>query len=101
MLAGVAIAVSGLFLPLACTEAFHRDGPVISVCASYFTALRGSILPDNWPVENGLWVVAATSLVGLAVAAFAVFQGAEVVVQSAGAGRSRAADCRGGCDLAE
>ncbi len=74
MLAGVAIAVSGLFLPLACTEAFHRDGPVISVCASYFTALRGSILPDNWPVENGLWVVAATSLVGLAVAAFAVFK---------------------------
>ncbi len=74
MLIGSAIAVTGLFLPLACTEAFHRDGPVISVCASYFTDVSGGIFRDNWPVEDGRWVVAATGLVVLAVAVFAVFK---------------------------
>ncbi len=74
MLVGAVIAVSGLFLPLACTEAFHRDGPVIGVCAGYFTDVSGSIFPDNWPVEHGRWVVAATGLAVLAVALFAVFR---------------------------
>ncbi len=73
MLLGAALAVGALFLPLACTEAWHRDGPVISVCASYFTDLSGSIFPDNWPVESGYWVVAATALTVAATVFFALF----------------------------
>ncbi len=75
MVVGVAIAVGGLFLPLACTDATQRGPPqVINVCASYFTDVSGSIFPDNWPVEHGVWVVAAAGLAVFAVAAFAVFR---------------------------
>ena len=75
MLVGVAIAVSGLFLPLACADAGQRGPPhTINVCASYFTDVSGSIFPDNWPVENGLWVVGAAGLAVVAVALFAVFR---------------------------
>lgn len=75
MLVGVAIAVGGLFLPLACTDAAQRGPPqVISVCASYFTDVSGSIFHNNWPVENGLWVVIATGVAVLAVSAFAVLR---------------------------
>lgn len=75
MLVGVAIAVGGLFLPLACTDATQRGPPhVIGVCASYFTDVSGGIFHNNWPVENGLWVVIATGVAVLAVAAFAVLR---------------------------
>jgi len=74
MLGGAVIAVSGLFLPLACTRVPNADEPTIGVCVGYFTDVSGSIFPTNWPVENGLWVVAAAGLAVVAVALFAVFR---------------------------